>query len=213
MAHIELPTGFPGIAGPLACVGSLTVRTMTSADEAPAIDTVVLAFAADPVARWSWPHSRQYLTSMPSFIRAFGGNAFTHGSAYCTDGYAGAALWLPPGVPPDEEMLGEIVCRTVSASTRGDVFAVLEQAAKYHPAQPHWYLPCIGVDPVHQGKGHGDALMTYALQHCDRDQVPAYLESTNPRNVSLYRRHGFEALGRIQVGSSPPLVPMLRSPR
>jgi hypothetical protein len=121
MAHIELPKGLPGIAGPLACVGSLTARTMTSADEAPAIDTVVLAFAADPVARWSWPHSHQYLASMPSFIRAFGGNAFTHGSAYCTDGYAGAALWLPPGVPPDEEILDEIVCRTVSASTRAIV--------------------------------------------------------------------------------------------
>jgi hypothetical protein len=43
--------------------------------------------------------------------------------------------------------------------------------------------------------------------------VPAYLESTNPRNVSFYRRHGFEVLGTIQVGSSPPLIPMLRPPR
>jgi hypothetical protein len=44
MPHIELPRGLPGIAAPLGCVGSLTVRTMTSADEAPAIDTVVLAW-------------------------------------------------------------------------------------------------------------------------------------------------------------------------
>ena len=133
MAHIELAAGFPGITGPLACVGSLTVRTMTSADEAQAMDAVVLAFVADPVARWSWPDSHQYLASMPSFIRAFGGKAFTHGGAYCTDGYAGAALWLPPGVLPDEEMLGEIVQRTVSASTRGDVFAILGAGGKIPP--------------------------------------------------------------------------------
>ena len=186
---------------------------MTSADEVQAIDTVVLAFAADPVARWSWPHSHQYLTSMPSLVRAFGGNAFTHSGAYCTDEYVGAALWLPPGVHPDEEILGEIVQSTVSASIRDDVFAVFEQMAKYHPSVPHWYLPVIGVDPAHQGKGHGDALMTYALQQCDRTHVPAYLESTNPRNIPLYRRHGFEVLGTIQTGVSPPLVPMLRSPR
>ena len=68
MAHIELPTGFPGITGPLACGGSLTVRTMTSADEAPAIDTVVLAFVADPVARWSWPHSQQYLHALRPLV-------------------------------------------------------------------------------------------------------------------------------------------------
>jgi ribosomal protein S18 acetylase RimI-like enzyme len=194
-------------------LGTLTVRTMTSTDQAQAIDTVLLAFAADPVARWTWPHPHQYVSSMPSQIRAFGGNAFTHGGAYCTDEYAGAALWLPPGVHPDEETLDEIMETTVSASIRGDARAVFEQMATYHPEGPHWYLPLIGVDPAHQGKGHGDALMTYALQRCDRDHAPAYLESTNPRNTSLYRRHGFEALGTIQVGSSPPLVPMLRPAR
>ncbi len=190
-----------------------TVRTMTVADEVRAIDTVVLAFAADPVARWSWPDSHQYLTSMPDLTRAFGGGAFAHNGAHGSDDYAGAALWLPPGVHPDEEALGEVVQRTVAASTRDDVFAVFEQMAKYHPGGPHWYLPLIGVDPAHQGRGHGAALMTYALQQCDRDHLPAYLESTNPRNISLYLRHGFEALGTIQAGASPPLVPMLRRPR
>jgi ribosomal protein S18 acetylase RimI-like enzyme len=71
----------------------------------------------------------------------------------------------------------------------------------------------IGVDPAHQGKGHGDALMRHALEQCDRDGLPAYLESTNPRNLSLYRRHGFEALGTIQASSSPSVVPMLRPRR
>ena len=194
-------------------VGSPTVRTMTPADEVPAIDTVVLAFAADPIARWSWPDSHQYVTNMPNLTRAFGGRAFAHNAAHATDGYAGAALWLPPGVTPDEEALVEIVQSTVAESIRDDVFALFEQMAKYHPGEPHWYLPLIAVDPAHQGRGHGDALLTYALQACDRDRMPAYLESTNPRNISLYRRHGFEVLGTIQVGSSPPLVPMLRPPR
>ena len=194
-------------------MAAATVRTTTPADEVLAIDTMVLAFAADPVARWCWPDSHQYLTSMPSFTRAFGGGAFVHNGAYCTDDYAGTALWLPPNVHPEEEALGEVLERTVSASIRGDLFAVFEQMAKYHPSEPHWYLPLIGVDPAHQGKGCGAALMTYALQECDRHHSPAYLESTNPRNVSLYRRHGFEVLGTIQVGGSPPLVPMLRQPR
>jgi hypothetical protein len=55
--------------------------------------------------------------------------------------------------------------------------------------------------------------MTHALERIDRDRLPAYLESSNPRNISLYRRHGFEELGTIQVGSSPPIVPMLRHAR
>jgi ribosomal protein S18 acetylase RimI-like enzyme len=194
-------------------VPSPIVKLMTTADEGPVIDTVVLAFAADPVARWSWPESHQYLVSMPQMARAFGGRAFASKGAHATDGYAGAALWLPPGVGPDEDALGEIVQRTVADSIRPNVVAVFEQMAAYHPHEPHWYLPLIGVDPIHQGKGHGDALMTYALEQCDRDHLPAYLESTNPRNISLYQRHGFEVMGTIQVGSSPPLVPMLRRSR
>src|SRR5687768_1506887 len=105
---------------------------MGPADGLPAIDTIVLAFAADPDARWSWPGSHQYLPSMPSLIKAFGGRAFGHEGAHATDGYAGAALWLPPGVTPDEDALGEIVQQTVGESTRDDAFAVFEQMAKYH---------------------------------------------------------------------------------
>ena len=187
-----------------------TVRAMSADDEVEAIATVVLAFSADPVTRWTWPHSHQYLAAMPRFVRAFGGSAFTHGGAYCMSEYTGAALWLPPGVHPDEGALGELMKSTASAAAREEGPAIFELMRKYHPTEPHWYLPLIGVDPAHQGKGHGDALMRYALERCDRDKVPAYLESTNPRNISLYQRHGFKAVGTIQAGSSPTLVPMLR---
>ncbi|MFC7397819.1 GNAT family N-acetyltransferase [Chelatococcus sp. GCM10030263] len=192
---------------------SLAVRVMAAADEDPAVETVVLAFAADPMARWTWPHAHQYLAAMPRLVRAFGGKAFSNRSAFCTDGYVGAALWLSPGVHPDEEGLGAVVESTVAPSLAAEAAAIFERMAEYHPTEPHWYLPLIGVDPAHQGEGHGDALMAYALTQCDRDHVPAYLESSNPRNMSLYRRHGFEPLGAIQVGSSPTLVPMLRRPR
>ena len=94
-----------------------------------------------------------------------------------------------------------------------DMMQVFEQMDRFHPTDPCWYLPLIGVDPAHQGRGCGSALLRYALARCDRDGMPAYLESSNPRNVPLYLRHGFEIIGNIQVGSSPTLVPMLRRPR
>ena len=147
---------------------------------------------------------------MPRFVRAFGGPGFACGGGYCTSDFVGAALWLPPGVHPDEERLDELMESTAAPAAQEAGPAIFKQMATYHPKEPHWYLPLIGVDPAHQNKGHGDALMRYALERCDRDKLPAYLESTNPRNVSLYRRHGFEALGTIQAGTSPTLVPMLR---
>ncbi|MHC1551340.1 GNAT family N-acetyltransferase [Phyllobacterium sp. K27] len=190
-----------------------TVKVMAEAEEDPAVETVVLAFAADPMARWTWPHAHQYVAAMPRMIRAFGNSAFSNGTAFCTDGYAGTALWLPPDVHSDEEGLGAVLESTVARSLAPETTAIFEQMATFHPTEPHWYLPLIGVDPAHQGEGHGDALMAYALARCDLDHAPAYLESSNPRNIPFYRRYGFEPLGAIQVGSSPTLAPMLRRAR
>jgi ribosomal protein S18 acetylase RimI-like enzyme len=189
------------------------IKSATTTDEAALIAVITLAFSTDPAARWIYPDPHQYLTHFPPFVRAFGGKAFAHESAYYMDGYAGAALWLPPGVQPDKDTLGSLIQNTVSEWDRGDLFAVLEQMGSYHPKEPHWYLPLIGVEAIHQGHGYGSVLMEHALRPCDRDQTLAYLESSNPRNLSLYQRHGFEILGTIQVGTSPPLFPMLRRPR
>ena len=189
-----------------------TIKSAMTADEAAVIAVITLAFSADPVARWTWSNSHQYLTHFPPFVRAFAGKAFAHGSAYYVDGYAGAALWLPPGVQPDEDTLMSLIQSTVGEWERGDLLAVFEQMGSYHPKEPHWYLPLIGVEAMHQGHSYGAALMEHALVPCDQDQTLAYLESTNPKNISLYQRHGFEILGTIQVGTSPPLFPMLRKP-
>ena len=129
------------------------------------------------------------------------------------DGYAGAESWLPPGIYQDGEALIALLQRTVSARDQETLPVILDQLERYHPSEPHWYLPMIGVDPTHQSQGYGSALLQHALLPCDRDHTPAYLESSNPRNIPLYQRHGFEVLGTIQVGSSPPVSPMLRKPR
>ncbi len=189
------------------------IKTSASAsDEASTIDVLVRAFSEDPVAQWIWPDSQQYQMYFPSFVRVFGGKAFTYGSAYYVDGYAAAALWLPPDVLPDEDTLISIFQRTVSKQNQKDVFTVFDQMGRYHPSEPHWYLSLMGVDPLKQGKGLGSELMKHALVQCDQDNKPAYLESSNPRNIPFYERYGIELLGTIQIGTSPRIFPMLRRP-
>jgi ribosomal protein S18 acetylase RimI-like enzyme len=192
---------------------SKVIERATTSDETHIIDLVVRAFAADPAARWSWPDSQQYFMHFPSFVRAVGGKAFTQGTAYYIDDYAAAALWLPPNVYPDEDKLISLAQRTVSEQIQKDFLSVFEHMCHYHPSEPHWFLPFVGVDPLQQDKGFGSALLQHTLIQCDRDSKLAYLESSNPKNISLYKRHGFEVLGTIQVGTSPPIFPMLRRPR
>lgn len=190
-----------------------TVRSATPAEEAAAIATLTLAFGTDPATRWTWPDPQDYLNAFPRFAKAFGGAGFETGGAHIIGDHAGTALWLPPGVEPDDAALGALMRMTASPESMSDGAQLMQQMASYHPREPHWYLPLIGIDPKHQGQGLGGALLDHALSICDRDGALAYLESSNPRNVPLYQRYGFEIMGRIQFGSSPTLVPMLRKPR
>lgn len=194
-------------------MNSRACTTISPADAERAIATIVLAFGGDPAARWAFPNAHDYLMHLPELARAFGANAFAQGTGYQVGDFAGVALWLPPDIHPDEEALSAIVERSVAAERQAEMLAVFERMASYHPKEPHWFLPLIGVDPRCQGQGYGSTLLRHALAQCDRDHALAYLESSNPANIPLYERHGFVALGTIQEGSSPTIVPMLRAAR
>ena len=59
---------------------------------------------------------------------------------------------------------------------------------KVHPRDPpSWYLLGLGTVKEHQGKGLGSAVLSHMLSRCDTEGLPAYLESSNPRNVPLLR--------------------------
>ncbi|MXQ13623.1 GNAT family N-acetyltransferase [Microvirga makkahensis] len=188
------------------------VQTAGINDQPRLIATMSLAFSTDPAVRWLYPEPESYLANFPQFVTAFGGRAFECGTAHFIGDVQAAALWLPPGVKPNEETLSSLFERSVPEPRQEVLFAVFEQMGKYHPHEPHWYLPLIGVDPVQQRRGYGSILLEHVLKTCDQDGIPAYLESSNLENIPLYQRHSFEVLGTIQVGNCPPVTPMLRRP-
>lgn len=179
-------------------------------DQEQAIAAVVAAFVSDPVLRWVYPSAARYLTWFPRLVEAFGGAAFATESADCAEGYCGTALWVAPGSEPDEEAIGALLEGSIDEDRQEAAFAFLGQMDEHHPKEPVWYLPFIGVDPGHQSRGHGSALLKIGLARADRDGLSSYLEASAPRNRALYERHGFELVGEIQAGDSPPLWPMLR---
>jgi ribosomal protein S18 acetylase RimI-like enzyme len=185
-----------------------SIMSATRAQEAQVIGVITMAFSTDPVARFAIPDPAQYLATMPQSIRAFGGRALDNGSAWCIEGFWGAALWLPPGATPDP-----LTMETVPESRRQMLREAFEQMGASHPVEPHWYLPLIGIDPSRQNRGLGSLLMEHANAVFDRSGALAYLESSNQRNVPFYQRHGYELLRTIQVGDCPPISPMLRRPR
>jgi ribosomal protein S18 acetylase RimI-like enzyme len=178
-----------------------------------AFATLVLAFTADPFVRWFYPEASQYLTHFPEALQAFGGNAFEQDGVWRLGDFSAVALWLPPGVEPGGEATVALFKATVDSEKFGALLEVFGQMDEAHPATPHWYLPWLGVDCALQGQGLGSSLMAPCLRIVDRDHLAAYLDSTNPMNISFYQRHGFEVTGQSQAGDSPPMISMLRAAR
>jgi GNAT superfamily N-acetyltransferase len=178
-----------------------------------AIATLVLAFGAYPVARWMYDDPHQYLLHIPRLFRALGKSSFAAAAAQRTDDGLGVALWLPPGVHGDDGPLEAVITESMVGEKQAEVAAVFERTEHYRPTEPHWYLSLIGVEALHRNKGCGAVLLQHRLRQCDQQHLPAYLWSSNPLNTSLYERHGFAIAGKIRVGSSPPIFPMLRRAR
>jgi ribosomal protein S18 acetylase RimI-like enzyme len=190
-----------------------TVRTVTTVDTDRVVGVIAVAFVADPAMRWFYPDPHQYLASFPMLVRAFGQKAFEHGWAHEIADFAASALWLPPGVRADETVLRQVIQSTVDSERVPQLFETLGQLGRYHPTEPHWYLPFIGVDAPRQGRGLGSALLRHALEQVDQKHRRAYLETATPRNIWLYEHHGFELVGRVEGPSAPTLFPMVRPAR
>jgi ribosomal protein S18 acetylase RimI-like enzyme len=180
-------------------------------EQTRALATLTLAFAADPVERWLYPESEQYLADFPKFVAAFGGSAFGERTVWRLGEFSAVALWLPPGIDPDGDAIATVLASSVAPGQHDDMFAVLGQMDAAHPLYPHWYLPWFGVDVALQGRGLGSQLLKSCLGIVDESHLPAYLETPNPRTISFYKRLGFEVTGEAQAGACPPVTFMLRA--
>lgn len=181
----------------------------TTADRGQILAIIERAFVDDPPARWLFPEDAVYRRVFPAFADAFGGAGIGAGTATLVPGRA-AGLWLAPGVEADEERLVRVVLEAIAPSRQDAAMGVFAALGEAHPQQPHWYCPLIGVIPAFQGQGLGGALLRHALERCDADGLPAYLEATSVRSVALYERFGFRLRGEIAVADCPTIYPMWR---
>lgn len=191
------------------------VTVAQAEDRERVLSTLALAFSTDPVMRWMLPTALEHVTCFPRLITAFAGHSLGAGATFVAEEFAAVSMWVPPGVEPeDKDAMHNFVVENVRPEKLEVMGELTDAMGDYHPDDEScWYLPAIGVDPQHQGRGLGSALLKHVTRMLDDAGAPGYLESSNPRNVSLYKRHGFEEMGEIRVGDCPPVTPMLRAPR
>jgi GNAT superfamily N-acetyltransferase len=76
----------------------------------------------------------------------------------------------------------------------------------HHKNMPprHWYLLVLGIDKDRQGMGLGGAIIQPTLERADRERLPCYLETMKERNVTFYRKHGFDVVVEGELPNGGP---------
>lgn len=97
---------------------------------------------------------------------------------------------------------------------RAQAAAEAEAVMRPHrPTAPVWFLGSVGVDPGHQRRGLGTAVIRPGLLAADEAGVPAFLETSDEHNVRFYERLGFEVTAACSLpGGGPRTWAMTRRP-
>jgi GNAT superfamily N-acetyltransferase len=200
--------------------GSQAVRAARR-DEAARLGAVLAdAFAEDPVFAWLIPPQvrgrdnrlRMFFTSMSRAYLRRGKPCYLTGDA------SAAALWAAPGawaLPLSQVILEAAPSGMAFRRHLLRALRTQEQIERLHAGQsrPHWYLGYLGTRRDRQGQGLGTQMLQEILPGLDTDGVPAYLESSNERNLPLYERNGFRVVGELRaLGYGPTIWRMWREP-
>ena len=95
-----------------------------------------------------------------------------------------------------------------------EIAYILERKRKALAPTAH-HLRYICTAPASQGKGLGARLLRVGVDRAARAGVSCYLESSNPRNVPFYKRHGFRVLkawyplAQPRFGIQGPLITLM----
>jgi GNAT superfamily N-acetyltransferase len=193
------------------------IRKATLADIPHLIRPLAEAFAAMPLTIWLLGEGPDALRRGERSIQAEFDFARPYDLMFTTAERQAVALWYPPAgrftfwqnLVLTWRFIGVVpLSRKLPAQ-----LALWQQIERVRPETPHYYLRLLAVAPAAQGQGVGSALLRPILEICDRDRVPAYLETDTDPNVRFYERHGFRVRDVIPIrGTNMRMRTMWREP-
>ncbi|WP_446211073.1 N-acetyltransferase [Micromonospora sp. IBSANI012] len=168
------------------------ITVATPEDRDRVISSLVAAFTKDPVLRYLFPDEATY----PQYAAAFFGHLFDKRvrkeTIWTIERGASVAIWEPPAMQsewPDDDLVAQL-----PADALARVHAYDEAVHAALPAAPYWYLGVLGTHPQNAGRRWGHAVMRAGLVRAAADELPAILETSNPDNVEVYGRAGWEVV-------------------
>lgn len=176
------------------------VRRATPSDAPAVLDVLERSLGGDPFVAWlarNQPRAiRSYLALMLKRIALPKGVVHV---ALVDGAIASAALWAPPHTfelsAGESLRLLPTMVGVIGAFRFSRVAAALDEVERARPPEPRWLLTLLGTLPEHRGKGFASAALAPVLARCDAEETVAVCETSQPKNLRFYERHGFVRSG------------------
>lgn len=206
----------PGVGADSSVVSKLPPR---QAGAAAAL--LARAFADDPVLGHFLTPGWRRRFAYPGFFRLTIESALPSGYVYrigSADRMTGVAVWFPPRRPDRMGRAGQVRAAASLLPVRAlypvnarTMMRGFPNFRSYHPAEPHWYLSFVGIEPSAQSQGLGARLLAPVLDEAETTGVACYLETPFLRTHLFYERLGFHRCDEIRpFPTAPPLTTFLR---
>ena len=190
---------------------SSLIKSYSEEEQSIAVNILLLAFSSDPFQRYLMSDPTIYFKNSTIWFNNAVSQSFSIEALLGTEDHSGVAVWFPPEHVVQFEALEETY-KDFPISIQKDIFLYFGEFETNKPKDA-WYLEYLGVDPKSHSLGLGSLILKNSLSKIDALHQPTYLESSNPRNMSLYERHGFETVNEFQFGDGPPIHTMFREAR
>lgn len=204
-----MPDGTPMLSPDLRYRSPMTTITRPAGpDDVPAAArTLARAFDKSPWTRWSVPEDA-YGERLEELQSLYLHHALEHGTVLIAQQALGAAALLPPDAPEPGPGAQQRIVQLL-----GDRLAAVADADRPAAPEETWELATLGVDPQHWGRGIASALLDACWQRTDALGAPVALQTSDPRTVALYERHGFHVVDHRSIPGGPEVWAMLREPQ
>jgi GNAT superfamily N-acetyltransferase len=196
--------------------GSSSVGRAATLDDVPAVTACLAsAFYQDPLwGPWMFPDEVSRTQGLSKLMRFFTTGGVRHPWTRMMDNAEAVAVWVPPGVPemtPEAEAGFAPLLEEVFGPRADEVHALFDLFDEHSPEdEPHYYLSLWATHRDHAGHGLGTALIHDNLARIDAERMPAYLESSNPKNIPRYEALGFRRRDEFAPVDGPVITTMWR---
>jgi ribosomal protein S18 acetylase RimI-like enzyme len=174
-------------------------------------------FIDDPSFDFVFGEIPDKLSVFNAYLELFVPDAMQRGEIAIAPEEQGACVWYPAEVEIFNDRFEQNLVEIISLVSRlageesGKRFKhYIKKIGDREPKETHCEVFFIGVKPSARGKGIGKTLLQPVLDYADAKRVGCYLVSSNPRNISFYKRHNFQELGPIEISATYSMTGMWR---